>query len=263
MGGARAAAGRVSVSPVVWRWGGVDASEDGEHLCLMHRQADARVFVRGGRLVSGSGYENAAPKARRELARVGAIVRLRQRGRYFVHAAGAVDPQGRAWLLAGDSGSGKSTLAYSLSRSGWTILGDDGVLIELAGSEVRACAWHAPLEVSSTLASAFPELRAHVARARPNDPRRRVSMNVPLASRARVVALVFVERAECHAITTLGPLAALGALVRQSPWVIIDDAYACPHLDALRRAAALPSFRLEHTPAELHTVARILMEALP
>src|SRR5687768_13308972 len=43
------------------------------------------------------------------------------------HAAGAVDPRGRAWLLSGDSGSGKSTLAYALARRGWRVLGDDGV----------------------------------------------------------------------------------------------------------------------------------------
>lgn len=253
----------MNAESVIWRWRDVDASMSGEDLSVVHRYADARVWVRDGRLVRGPGYEQATPAARREVARVGAIVRLRQRGHYFVHAAGAVDPHGRAWLLAGDSGSGKSTLAYALARSGWTILGDDGVLISLAGREVTAHAWHAPLEVSSALASVFPELRAHVSRARPGDPRRRVPIDVPLAREAPVAALLFVKRAARHVITALGPLAALAALVRQSPWVIIDDAYASSHLDALRRAAALPSFRLEHTPAELHTLAGILTEAVP
>jgi hypothetical protein len=253
----------MNAESVVWRWRDVDASMSGEDLSLVHRYADARVWVRDGRLVRGPGYEEASPAARREVARVGAIVRLRQRGRYFVHAAGAVDPRGRAWLLAGDSGSGKSTLAYALARSGWTILGDDGVLISLAGRDVTAHAWYAPLEVSSALAAAFPELGAHVSRARAGDPRRRIPIDVPLAREAPVAALLFVEQAEPHTITPLGPLAALAALVRQSPWVIIDDAYASSHLDALRRAAALPTFRLAHTPAELHAMARILTEALP
>jgi predicted ATPase len=219
------------------------------------------MWVRGGRLVRGAGYGQAARNVRRDLARTGAIVRLRQRGRYLIHASGAVDPRGRAWLLSGDSGCGKSTLAYALARAGWTILGDDGVLIEISGASVSAHAWRDPLAVSDALASDFPELHAH--RARTSDPRRRVPIDVPHARTASVAALVFVERAARLAMTPLAPLAALAALVRQSPWVILDDPYARAHLDALRVAAALPSFSLAHTPAELHTLAHVLTEALP
>jgi hypothetical protein len=247
---------------VAWQWGDIDASEDRDGLRLAHRRADATLWVRGGRLVRGAGYAEASPETRRDLARVGAIVRLRERGRYYIHAAGAVDPQGRAILLAGDSGSGKSTLAYALARAGWTILGDDGVLIELAGDDVRAHPWHEPLLVSSGLVPAFPELSAHVGRARRADPRQRMTMHVAPARGACIAALVFVERSERHAIVRLSPLGTLGALVRQSPWVIIGDAHAPAHLVALRRAAALPSFHLQHTPAELFTISRVLTEAI-
>ncbi|MBC7790866.1 MAG: hypothetical protein H7Z74_13035, partial [Anaerolineae bacterium] len=102
----------MSAATVVWRWGQVEASQNGEDLCLAHRDAQAQAWVRQGRVVRGTGYDGASRAVRHDLARTGAIVRLRQRGRYLVHAAGAVDEQGRAWLLAGDSGCGKSTLAY-------------------------------------------------------------------------------------------------------------------------------------------------------
>lgn len=245
---------------IAWCWGDVDASPAGDDLRLVHRHAGAEVWVRGGRLVRGSGYGQASRSARRNLARTGAIVRLRQRGRYFVHASGAVDPQGRGWLLIGDSGCGKSTLAYALARSGWRILGDDGVVIETSGVGISALGWHDRLAVSTALAAQFPELGAHSVQT--TDPRQRVPIDVPLARTARVAALVFVERSDHHDLRVMTSRAALAALVRQSPWVIVDDSYARTHLEALRHAATLPSFLLRHTPAELHTIASVLSGAL-
>lgn len=251
-------------TPIVWQWGDVDASRSGgEDLSLVHRNTGARLWIRDGRLVRGADYQRATPAARRQVARVGAIVRLRQRGRYFVHAAGAVDPHGRAWLLAGDSGCGKSTLAYALARSGWRILGDDGVLISVSEAGVTAHGWHAPLEVSSALAPVFPELREYVSRARPADPRRRIPMDAQLAREAPVAALLFVQQSDRHALVPLGPRETLAALVRQSPWVILDDVYAKAHLTALRRTASLAAFHFAHTAEDLRDVANILPPLVP
>jgi hypothetical protein len=247
---------------ITWQWGAVDASEQGDRTCLAHRYADAQLWVQGGRLVRGAGYDSASADVRRELARVGAIVRLRARGRYLVHAAGVVDPLGRAWLLAGDSGSGKSTLAYALARRGWTVLGDDGVLIERDGAGVRAHPWREPLRVSEQLHGAFPELGAGVRTAMLDDPRRRVLMPMNTAHSAAVIAMVLVERAATFTMTSAGPVSALAALVRQSPWVILGDAYARQHLELLRHAAAQPVFRLRHTPAELHSLPDVLLGVL-
>jgi hypothetical protein len=251
------------LSAVDWRWGEVDAARVGDDVHLIHRHVGARLTVRAGRLIRGEGYAQASAEARRDLARVGAIVRLRQRGRYLVHAAGAVDPQGRAWLLAGDSGCGKSTLGYALIRAGWTSLGDDGVVIEATSGGLHAHAWRDPLKVSALLASEFPELRADAPRARRGDPRRRVSLSVPAGPmRARLAAVVFLARSERFSMTRLGAVAALGALVRQSPWVILEDAASRDHLDVLRRVASLKVFHLEHTHEELHTIASVLARAI-
>lgn len=247
---------------IAWQWGEVDASMRGADVTLVHRHAGARLIVRQGRLIRDTGYEDAPPATRREVARVGAIVRLRQRGRYFVHAAGVVDPHGRACLLTGDSGSGKSTLAYALARVGWKVLGDDGVLISVTDAGIVAHAWHAPLEVSSSLADEFSELRAELPRARAGDPRRRIPIGVPREREARVAAVLLLERASRHSLEPVGPVVALGALVRQSPWVIVDDECARLHLDALRAVATLPSYRFAHTRADLHTIARTLAAML-
>ena len=241
-----------------WQWGEVDARTHAEGLCLTHRRDGASLWVRDGRLARGAGYGQAPAAARRELARVGAIVRLRERGRYLIHAAGAVDPRGRAWLLSGDSGSGKSTLAYALARHGWRVLGDDGVVVETGGPQVVARAWRDPLMVSGSLSHAFPEMRGREAEASRSDPRRRAPIVAPLADRAPVAAVVFVQRAGVLSIDMLSPVDALAALVRQSPWVILGDRHAAAHLAALRCLAARPAYRLGHTPAELHGIAGVL-----
>ena len=245
-------------SATAWRWGNVEATVNADGTRLTHRTADAQLDVTGGRLVGGPGYAEASAGTRRDLARVGAIVRLREIGRYMIHAAGVVDPKGRGWLLPGDSGAGKSTLAYALARAGWTVLGDDGVVIELAGRTVTALPWKDPLHVSSGLSSEFPELHDHRARAHPRDARQRIPMDARLARAARVSAVLFIERANDLTVARIGALEALGALIRQSPWVMAGDAHSRRHLEALRGVAALPCFHLGHTPAELRTAADVL-----
>ena len=248
---------------VAWVWNDVNATTTSDETHLAHRHDHAHLVVSKGRLRGGQGYASASARTRRDLVRVGAIVRLRQQGRYLVHAAGVVDPQGRGWLLSGNTGAGKSTLAYALSRAGWTILGDDGVVVELRDGDVVAHQWKDPLHVSRALASQFPELHDHAERARAGDYRERIPMAAPPARTAKVCAIVMLERAAEHAVARLTPLEALGALVRQSPLVMIDDGHSRRHLDALRRIVAVPCLRLRHTPAELHSIAHVLGDALP
>jgi predicted ATPase len=194
------------------------------------------------------------------LARVGAIMRLRARGRYFVHAAGVVDPAGRAFVLAGDSGAGKSTLAFALARCGWGVLGDDGVVLEARAHGVVAHPWRDPLRVS---ADVFPEL-THAAsvssgRGPVADARRRVHTWAKGAKAAPVAALVFLRRADHARLAPMEPLAALAALVRQSPWVVLGDPVARAHLDALRHAAtSVPALDFAHTRRELVVVGDML-----
>jgi hypothetical protein len=55
---------------------------------------------------------------------------LSQRGQLVLHA-GAVHDRDTAILLLGPSGSGKSTLVTSFHQSGWTLMGDDAIVIAL------------------------------------------------------------------------------------------------------------------------------------
>jgi hypothetical protein len=234
---------------------------------LRHVVTGAELIVRDGRLIRGAGYREAPPEPRRELARAGAILRLRRRHRYHVHAAGVIDPAHRAWLLVGPTGSGKSTLAYALARKGWGVLGDDGVIVEVQPQGlVVAMGWREPLRVSRTLAHTFPELASERtdARAIPGDARQRAELRLPAAPRAPVAALVWIRQGSADQLAPLSPTQALVDLVRESAWVLIADGGAAAHLAALRRIVTeVPSFRLTHSPAQLRAIQDTLLSARP
>jgi len=251
-----------------WQFNAVQGTTNADGARLTHLPTGAQLLVRDGRLIRGAGYGEAPPGPRHELARAGAILRLRQRHRYHIHAAGVVDPAGRAWLLVGPTGSGKSTLAYALARSGWSVLGDDGVIVELPAAEGGAIAlgWREPLRVSQTLSGVFPELGAARAMAQviPGDARQRTEVIVPAARRARVAALVWIQQGPIDQLAPLSPTQALVDLVRESAWVLIADGGARAHLNALRRIVTeVPSYRLIHSPAQLRMIEQTLLAARP
>lgn len=241
-----------------WMWGDVLAMPRSTSVVLRHVAGGAELLVCGGRLRRSRGYHRASTAERRALARAGAILLLRARGRYLVHASGVVSPEGRAWMLLGDSGCGKSTLAYSLARQGWQVLGDDGVIVEPDDTGVAAHPWRAPLRVSHELAASFPEL-ASLPIADERDPRRRVWAPAATSRRARLAGLLVLELA--HGAGGALPItqgAALSALIRQSPWVALHDAVSRSHFAALASVARVPAWRLRHGFAELSRLGGML-----
>lgn len=253
------------VSRSDWFLGDVLSRHEGESVRLTHAVERAELIVSAGRLRRGDGYGSASASARRSLARVGAMLRLRSLGRYLVHASGVVDPAGRAWILAGDSGSGKSTLAYALSRAGWSVLGDDGVVLDSSGDGPTARGWNDPLQLSKSLSSHFSELCRFRSLARAGDARGRFPVMARRggAVAAPVAAIVFLAQAAQDSCTRLAPSTALALLVRQSPWVFLDDGHSRRHLGALARAVSLaPAFRLQHSPSQLYGIAATLLETM-
>jgi hypothetical protein len=241
-----------------WQFNAVVGTSRGTDAHLTH-DAGAELWVRDGRLHRGPGYETIPAASRRELARAGAILRLRRAGRYHLHASGVVDPRGRAWVLSGVSGSGKSTLAYALARVGWRVLGDDGVILELVANHVIAHGWREELWVSTDLKHEFPELDG---RPVPNDARRRAPRAMPGARRGPLAGMVFLAQGDTDRFVPISAVESLIALISQSAWVLIPDDEARRHLDALRDIATrVPAFRLTHSPKQLHVIADTLLAA--
>lgn len=239
------------------------SSVDGESTRLRDLRNGAELSVVNGRLVRGSGYGTALPATRRSLARTGAILRLRQRNRYFVHASGVVDSLGRAVVFIGESGSGKSTLAFALARAGWSLLGDDGVVLEPAEPRAIVHGWRSPLLVSASLEGFFPELQGQSSRRIPGDVRQRMPWHAQKSSRAELAALVFITQGNDGHLRECGQSEALMLLVRQSPWVMLGDRFSREHFTGLRRlVAGARLFSFRHGPAELVHVGELFKSTL-
>lgn len=76
---------------------------------------------------------------------VALIFLLRRVGWHHVHAATAVDPAGRGWLLAGNTHAGKSTTAALLASRGWAVGCDDIAFLARSGEEVVVHAFRTPI----------------------------------------------------------------------------------------------------------------------
>jgi hypothetical protein len=70
---------------------------------------------------------------------------FRGAGWNHIHAATAVDPRGRGWLVAGDSNSGKSTTAALLASRGWSVGTDDTAFLADGTTPVEVVGWHEPI----------------------------------------------------------------------------------------------------------------------
>jgi len=240
------------MSATRWRSNGVEGVTSDTASTLRHLGENAELHVAGGRLSRGAGYASASRGARQSLARVGAVLRLREHNRYYVHASGVVNRKGLATVFVGESGSGKSTLAFALARQGWSMLGDDGVVLEPLGDTILAHGWRSHSLISASLASTFPELRGRESEAIAEDGRRRIPVEVAHVGHARLGALVFIRQGAHGSLRQWGQAAALTALIRQSPWVLLGDASSSMHFEALGRiAGSVPSFEFVHGHAEL------------
>jgi hypothetical protein len=76
--------------------------------------------------------------------------------------------------------------------------------------------------------------------------------------------MLFLERSMRDRVLRVGPAVALASLVRQSPWVLIDDEDAPRHLNMLAAAAeSVPAYHLAHTEAQLEDLPRTLSTLVP
>jgi hypothetical protein len=171
---------------------------------------------------------------------VAAALLLGRAGGALLHAGAVVAPDGRAWLLAGDSHSGKSTACANLIRAGWDWLADDQVVVrgDPAGG-VRVEGWPRPFSLDEGFAAGRP-----LGRRAPLDPgglgpgRRRAG--APLGG----VLLPRVEAGGATRLEPAHPAETLGALIRQSPWLLADRHAAPAVLALLSTIARAPGFRL-------------------
>ena len=166
------------------------------------------------------------------------VLLLRRVGWYHLHAATAIDPGGRGWLVTGNANAGKSTTAALLAASGWKVGTDDAAFLERRSERILVHATHAPIALREggrrLLASAggimLPDRGKYGFW-----PEDLGGIWTPLVS-PDIVIFPTVGRTR----TTAQPIpgaAALAELVRWSAWVLLEPDLAQRHLDVLSQLA--------------------------
>jgi len=168
------------------------------------------------------------------------IFLLRRRGWHHIHAATAVDPRGRGWLIAGDAHAGKSTTAALLASCGWEVGTDDIAFLTGAAAHVTAVAFRQPIALRP---GGHLLLRRRGTVRLPE--RRKVGywpedLGGRWISRAEPRVILFTSVAERTLVTRAEPLArreALTELIRWSAWVMLEPEFAQHHLELLASLA--------------------------
>jgi hypothetical protein len=166
------------------------------------------------------------------------IFLLRRAGWHHVHAATAIDPSGRGWLIAGNGHAGKSTTAALLASRRWPVGTDDIAFLAQAGERVAVHAYRAPIalrqggyELLNRGGGVFLERRRKVA----YWPEELGSQWAPCVE-PDVLLFPSIGNGRTE-VQPLGAGETLAELVRWSAWVLLEPELAQPHLDLLARLA--------------------------
>jgi len=161
---------------------------------------------------------------------------LRRVGWHHIHAATAVDPRQRGWLIAGCSQGGKSTTAALLASCGWGVGTDDVAFLAADAERVTVMAFHAPIALRPGGRNPFrraggvllPE--RHKVGYWPEDLGGRWVQRVdPAVSLFTSVA----NEAGTTQVERLGRREGLAELIRWSAWVLLEPERAREHLELL------------------------------
>ncbi|OLC35350.1 MAG: hypothetical protein AUH81_10425 [Candidatus Rokubacteria bacterium 13_1_40CM_4_69_5] len=166
------------------------------------------------------------------------IFLLRRAGWHHIHAATALDPAGRGWLLAGDGLAGKSTTAALLATQGWRVGTDDTAFLASLNGCVTAVAYRAPIALRPPGYRLLGRLGGTLLARRRKLGYWPEELGGGFAD--RVVPDVILFTSVGIGPTTATPLGArecLAQLVRWSAWVMLEPDLAQQHLELLAALA--------------------------
>ncbi len=182
---------------------------------------------------------------------------LAAEGHLVLHASAVCRVEAGVMALAGAAGAGKSTMAAALRREGWSVMADDGVLVQEAGGLVQAVpayaglrVWPDAVEAAGLSAHAVTEVAEYSAKLRLSDPASGHCGPAPLRS-----VYVLEDGTECR-FERMTPRDAAMALVRHAYRADLDDrdAIAAQLHACVRLAERVPVWRAV-VPRELARLA--------
>jgi hypothetical protein len=166
------------------------------------------------------------------------IFLLRRAGWHHIHAATAIDPEGRGWLLAGNGHSGKSTTAALFARQGWQVGTDDTAFLAPAYRAVAVVACRARIALRPDgerllgCSAGMTLDRRHKLGYWPEE------LGGGFAPRVVPEVILFTAVGNgCTAATPLSARECLAELVRWSAWVMLEPDLAQEHLELMTRLA--------------------------
>jgi hypothetical protein len=164
------------------------------------------------------------------------IVLLRRAGWHHVHAATAIDPGGKGWLVAGNAHAGKSTTAALFAAWKWRVGTDDAAFLEGHGDRVLVHTCHAPIALRDGGRRLLARAGGVALPARGKVgywPEDLGGVWTPLVT-PEIVIFTSVGAGRTVA-EPLDRRSALTELVRWSAWVMLEPDLAQHHLDLLTR----------------------------
>ncbi len=171
------------------------------------------------------------------------VLLLRRIGWHHVHAAMALDPRERGWLIAGNAEAGKSTTAALLASCGWGVGTDDVSFLAGHGADVAAIAYRTPIALRPGGRRLVQRLATAGGVLLPE--RRKVGywpeeLGGRWIARVEPEVIMFTSIGNGGALTQAEPLGqreALIELIRWSAWVILEPELAEEHLALLTALA--------------------------
>jgi hypothetical protein len=171
------------------------------------------------------------------------VLLLRRIGWHHIHAAVALDPRERGWLIAGNAEAGKSTTAALLASCGWGVGTDDVSFLAGHGERISAIAYRSPIALRPGGHRLVQRVAAAGGVLLPE--RRKVGywpeeLGGRGISRVEPEVILFTSVGNGGAVTQAEPLGqreALIELIRWSAWVILEPELAEEHLALLTALA--------------------------
>jgi len=171
------------------------------------------------------------------------VLLLRRIGWHHIHAAMALDPRERGWLIAGNAEAGKSTTAALLASCGWGVGTDDVSFLAGHGGDVAAIAYRTPIALRPGGRRLVQRVAAAGGVLLPE--RRKVGywpeeLGGHWIARVEPEVIMFTSIGNGGAVTQAEPLGqreALIELIRWSAWVILEPELAEEHLALLTALA--------------------------
>ncbi len=194
-------------------------------------------------------------------------VLLYVRGCLVYHGSCVADADGRAVALVGDSGAGKSTLAAVLMQSGWSVLADDVVALEVSNTAARVLPAFPLLKIDPAMSQQIVPDAETLLPVQDGEVKRYVPLPVAETDTAYMLrAICFLELGETLSCSRISAREAMLKSIRFTmPTRLLQQVGRVEHFQQCATVSQnIPAFQVVRTdkPQDLEQLRRIIASSL-